>query len=167
MPVPSLPNPLRDLVPGQRQPEPRPASRDLIPEFPAPQRSTRDREDRNTAEITGLPFKDQVWKERTGLNQEKAGKAFAWPRAGPMAMLLENTQDQAATIDIHGGMADDNSRKLASPLRSITLGPNQRQLMNMNPAAGDNWAPYVWPVAYSSAVPQSGELRILFSRPGI
>lgn len=165
MPLPSLPNP-RDLLPG-RQPEARPAKRDLLPDFPAPMRAARDREEGKLAENTGIPHKDEVWKDRTGLSQEKAGKSFPWPRAGPLAMLVENTQDQAVTIDIHGGVSDDNSRKLASPLRSITLGSNQRQLLNMNPAAGDNWAPYVWPVAYSNAIPQTGELRVVFSRPGI
>ena len=162
MPAIQVPRPLRDLLPRDR-----PLPRDMLPNVPAPLRNAQSLRSEELSRITGLPFIDEVWTDHTNIDQTKAGKAFAWPRAGPLALYIENTQDQEVTIEIHGGMNDDTSRKLASPLRSISLGPKQRQLLTMNSAASDPWAPYVWPIAYSAAVPEQGNLRIIFGRPGI
>lgn len=153
-----LPTRLAEIVPPRSQ---------MQASTPAPGRSVANEHEDRLRQITGLAVKQIVYERRLSTQQGVASDAFAWPREGPLAVYMENTQDVEVTVDIHGNMSDDTSRPLKTPLKSFTIGPNERRLENVNSDAGDKWAPYVWAQMMPTGVATIGAMRITMARPGV
>lgn len=92
---------------------------------------------------------------------------FPWPRAGPLSVQVTNTLNQAVTVEVHVSAIPDNTRLNDESALAFDVAANGgRRTETLNPEAGDDWGPFAFGIVRPAAIPTSGEVNVVFSRPG-
>lgn len=106
-----------------------------------------------------------VFEGRLQAGSGLLSKVFPWPRATPLAIFIENTHPVNVVVDVHGGMSEDTSRLLDTPIRSVTVGAKSRTMVTLHPDT--DWVPNAWVNLTSATAPLSGNIKVIFARPGV
>lgn len=94
-----------------------------------------------------------------GTGRGQQGIAAAWPRGGALSVVVENSMDQAATIELHGALVGEGAKESVRPLWVFQVGSGQRVMEGLRVP----WAPWIFPMPFCpGGVPKSGKLSITF-----
>lgn len=95
-------------------------------------------------------------------DDRRFGDVIPWPRGTPLAVRVQNTHDQIFDVELHVQSDPNTLKVMKEPAARIEVGVNDEVRLTLDPAAGDQWARWIFATYKARGVPLTGKIEIEF-----